>query len=273
MSKSTKKVKRLTTESFYEGKHKTFYDKWQISHDVSLRFHYVFEDRPNLQNKFILKIHSTGNYTVVDNEFANSLIDTKLPKKSIKGFLYGNQYYKIIDGVLHAEKNIDKIKEYIFETTSSHRIDYWYQMVPLDIKKVIDDIVPYSKDYSVQEYFESQHNNIYKLIEFGLNAVNIQFYTKISLLKGDFIYHFTKSIKTFSKNDVNSTFRLVRKDTYRALLDELSSKKNVSSVESEFSYLTLHRIVNHKSAHYPFLSKEKHLQAAIQKIKKIKKDK
>lgn len=58
-----------------QRKHKVHYLKWVIKGDLSVRYHLTYDDRPELENVYILKHHGHSKYSVVDEKFAKTLIN------------------------------------------------------------------------------------------------------------------------------------------------------------------------------------------------------
>ena len=51
--------------------HLTHYKKVKLNKDVSLRYFFAFQDRSNLVGKWVIKSHSTKQYSVVDERCAS----------------------------------------------------------------------------------------------------------------------------------------------------------------------------------------------------------
>ena len=83
-----------------QKRHRTHYLKWDIKGDLSLRYHMVFQDRNELEGKYILKHHELSKYTVIDSKFAKLLIkDSGITDGYIEvmGYLEDGQYIKFIN--------------------------------------------------------------------------------------------------------------------------------------------------------------------------------
>jgi hypothetical protein len=83
-------------------KHRISYKKWTFKRnsDISLRFFYVFDDRPEFVGKYVLKTHSTKVYVTVPDKFMDMDTSHFLNKMQyIEGYYENKQYIKIIDGV------------------------------------------------------------------------------------------------------------------------------------------------------------------------------
>lgn len=53
---------------------RTHYLKWDITEDISVRYHFLHQGNRELEGQFIIKIHSDGSYQLVDREFAHKFI-------------------------------------------------------------------------------------------------------------------------------------------------------------------------------------------------------
>ena len=82
------------------SEHLTHYKKVKITKDISLRYFYTFQDRKNLEGKWVLKSHLKKKYTVIDNnglELLSMLHNFKIDKyQEIRGIIKENIYHKII---------------------------------------------------------------------------------------------------------------------------------------------------------------------------------
>jgi len=82
------------------NEHLTHYKKVKITKDISLRYFYTFQDRKNLEGKWVLKSHSKKKYTVIDNnglELLEMLHDFDLNKyEEIRGIIKNNIYNKLV---------------------------------------------------------------------------------------------------------------------------------------------------------------------------------
>jgi hypothetical protein len=98
-------------------KHEVIYKKWTSKEnpDISLRFFYTFDDRPEFVGKYVLKTHSTKEYTVIPAKLIN--VDTMYlfnEVQEIIGYYENKKYVKITDGVKVIEpphKNYNKNKQ------------------------------------------------------------------------------------------------------------------------------------------------------------------
>jgi len=80
--------------------HLTHYKKVKITKDISLRYFYTFQDRKNLENKWVLKSHSEKKYTIIDKngiELLNMLHNFNIDKFiEIRGVVRNGIYNKIV---------------------------------------------------------------------------------------------------------------------------------------------------------------------------------
>jgi hypothetical protein len=95
--------------------HKIDYIKWEsrLDSDVSLRFFSTFDDHPEYVDKFVLKSHSTKEYTIVPKEFIDEITLDLLfnSPQHVEGYYENNQYVKMIDGVQVTEPSHSSFKE------------------------------------------------------------------------------------------------------------------------------------------------------------------
>ena len=56
--------------------HLTHYKKIKLSKDVSLRYFFSFEDKPQLVGKWVIKSHSTKKYGILDERTAELIADS-----------------------------------------------------------------------------------------------------------------------------------------------------------------------------------------------------
>jgi len=77
---------------------RTHYLKWVINNDISVRYHEVFQDKPDLVGKYILKDHETNTFQVLSNKMARAIIDGDNTKDYIEiyGYLQNKEYHKLI---------------------------------------------------------------------------------------------------------------------------------------------------------------------------------
>jgi hypothetical protein len=58
----------------YKNSGSQHYIKWDITEDLSLRYYFEFQDRPQYINQYVLKTHSTKNYQLIEsNQISNEL--------------------------------------------------------------------------------------------------------------------------------------------------------------------------------------------------------
>jgi len=77
---------------------RTHYLKWVLHNDISVRYHEVFQDKPELVGKYILKDHETNTFQVLSNKMARAIIDGGNTKDytEIYGYLQNKEYHKLI---------------------------------------------------------------------------------------------------------------------------------------------------------------------------------
>jgi len=60
-----------------KGKHHlTWYLKIPLTDDLSVRYFFVFEDRPDLKNKWVIKSHSRKEYGIIDEKTAELIVES-----------------------------------------------------------------------------------------------------------------------------------------------------------------------------------------------------
>jgi len=79
--------------------HLTHYKKIDLDDDISIRFFYTFQDRANLENKWVIKSHSMKQYSILDKHGLALIL--KLHNKDV------NRYKEIRGKV--TEKGFEKI--------------------------------------------------------------------------------------------------------------------------------------------------------------------
>ena len=70
--KSNKKV--WDPVSRHINRSRTHYLKWDLTKDISIRYHFLHQGNRELEGQFIVKIHSNGSYQLVDRDFAKKMI-------------------------------------------------------------------------------------------------------------------------------------------------------------------------------------------------------
>lgn len=53
---------------------RTHYLKWDLTHDISVRYHFLHQSNRDLEGQFIIKLHKDGAYNLVERDFAKKLI-------------------------------------------------------------------------------------------------------------------------------------------------------------------------------------------------------
>jgi len=61
--------------------HITHYKKIKLNDDISLRYFYSFEDKPNFNRKWVIKSHSLKKYSIIDRNAVELIL--KLHNKNI----------------------------------------------------------------------------------------------------------------------------------------------------------------------------------------------
>jgi len=78
-------------------KNNTHYFKYDISDNLSLRYFIQFQDNKTLEGKWVIKSHSSKEYSILRHSLANELLQTlQSSKKEIIGRLINGTYEKII---------------------------------------------------------------------------------------------------------------------------------------------------------------------------------
>ena len=96
--------------------HITHYKKIKLNDDISLRYFYSFEDKPNFNRKWVIKSHSLKKYSIIDRnavELILKLHNKNIDKyKEIRGKVTKKGYEKLVI------KSNGKIKIHHEETQS-----------------------------------------------------------------------------------------------------------------------------------------------------------
>ena len=50
-----------------------WYLKWNLTNDLSIRYFYKFQDKPEFENKWVLKSHKDKKYEIINREIAEML--------------------------------------------------------------------------------------------------------------------------------------------------------------------------------------------------------
>jgi len=68
---------------FQTSAHRCHYIKFSLSLDeqLSIRYHFTFQDKPDFENKYMLKHHSLKTSSLIDDKMALSLIKQYCNKK------------------------------------------------------------------------------------------------------------------------------------------------------------------------------------------------
>lgn len=77
--------------------HRVHYLKWDITEDLSIRYHFTFQDKKELENRFIIKCHNDKVWNTIRDDVAEAIIkESNLESKEIIGKLENEEYKKII---------------------------------------------------------------------------------------------------------------------------------------------------------------------------------
>ena len=80
--------------------HITHYKKIKLNDDISLRYFYSFEDKPNFNRKWVIKSHSLKKYSIIDRnavELILKLYNKNIDKyKEIRGKVTKKGYEKLV---------------------------------------------------------------------------------------------------------------------------------------------------------------------------------
>ena len=90
MPSKTKTKKILTPVVF---RHRTYYLKWAIDGDWSIRYFFFFYARPEYEKQFVLKSHITKDYIVLSRKEAFEYIRLKCKSMSPEEILGTKEHY------------------------------------------------------------------------------------------------------------------------------------------------------------------------------------
>jgi hypothetical protein len=92
------------------------YIKWNITDDLSLRYYFEFQDRPQYNNQYVLKTHSDKSYQILESgQIIEELFKISKSSEEIMGRRFGkNEYVKY---------KIEKFGDLLFikNTESDHK--------------------------------------------------------------------------------------------------------------------------------------------------------
>lgn len=92
----TKQTKHKDLNSLIKC-HRVHYLKWDITNDLSIRYHFTFQDKKELENRFIIKCHNDKVWNTIRDDVAEAIIkESNLESKEIIGKLENEEYKKII---------------------------------------------------------------------------------------------------------------------------------------------------------------------------------
>jgi len=104
---TTSEVAEDINESFFKNKHRTHYLKWEIGNGTSIRYFFLYEDKPKLEGKWVIKNHDDKKFQIFENkQIAMSMIRSLCPSTKaleITGIRKHDMYIKTImdeNGVL-----------------------------------------------------------------------------------------------------------------------------------------------------------------------------
>lgn len=77
------------------NKHRCHYLKWDITDDLSVRYHFTFQDRRNFERQYCLKSHNSKTWSIIDEKMAEAIIsEHNLNYIEIMGQQFENNYMK-----------------------------------------------------------------------------------------------------------------------------------------------------------------------------------
>ena len=88
-------------ENIIKYSNRTHYLKWVLNSDsknLSIRYHEVFQDKPELVGKYILKDHLNKEWVLLSKKMAENIINSKdvLSVEEVYGYLVKGEYHKLI---------------------------------------------------------------------------------------------------------------------------------------------------------------------------------
>ena len=66
--------KNYDTISKFINECRTHYLKWDLTHDISIRYHFLHQSNRELEGQFIIKLHKEGAFNLVERDFAKKMI-------------------------------------------------------------------------------------------------------------------------------------------------------------------------------------------------------
>lgn len=92
----TKKTKKIKPENDVKqliwGAKRTHYIKFQLKHDISIRYHFIWINNPDMEKKWIIKDHQDNIKEVISEELAKRLIADLCIKEPVE--IIGKLDYK-----------------------------------------------------------------------------------------------------------------------------------------------------------------------------------
>lgn len=79
-------LKTLRTKTNRASKNRTHYIKYQLKHDISIRYHFLWENHKSLQGKWIIKDHQTGIKEEISETLAQRMIEDLFKGEPIEIF-------------------------------------------------------------------------------------------------------------------------------------------------------------------------------------------
>jgi len=78
--------------------HVTHYIKYHMTNDMSIRYYFTFQDKPELSGKYTIKSHRTKLEEVISKQMADRMIeDLGLIAEEIIGRMIKGKYSKMIN--------------------------------------------------------------------------------------------------------------------------------------------------------------------------------
>ena len=108
--------------------HRTHYKKIKLNDDISLRYFFSFEDRPQLDGKWVIKSHNSKEYGIVDERTAKLIAMSHNKELSI---------YKEIMGRYIFEDNCEPIYRKVIIKGNKSKVYYEPNIEVLEVDKSV----------------------------------------------------------------------------------------------------------------------------------------
>jgi hypothetical protein len=74
----------------------THYLKWNITNDISIRYHFIYIDKPFFENRYIIKSHNNNLKQKINNILAENIINelNLIPVEIIGRNFNNNEYFE-----------------------------------------------------------------------------------------------------------------------------------------------------------------------------------